>query len=75
MADVDAARNGSYTCQASIDSSSSFITRSGKTSGSITITVGEYQRIFVPYRSAFPVKLLLYIGCMLYITHPSGAII
>ena len=42
MANVDAARSGSYTCQASIDSSSQFITGSGETSGSITITVGKY---------------------------------
>ena len=42
MASVDAARNGSYTCRASIDSSSQFITGSGMTPGSTTITVGEY---------------------------------
>ena len=41
MASVNAARNGSYTCQASIDSSSQFITGSGMTSGSAAITVGE----------------------------------
>ena len=48
MADVDAARNGSYTCQASIDSSSQFITGSQMTSASINITVGEYQLPVVP---------------------------
>jgi hypothetical protein len=53
MADVDAARNGSYTCQASIDSSSQFITGSEKTSGSVTITVGEYQLTCMVV-SAFP---------------------
>ena len=49
MANVGAARNGSYTCRASIDSSSQFITGSGMTSGSITITVGEYQLMVVSY--------------------------
>ena len=43
MADVDAARSGSYTCQASIDSSSDFITGSEMTSGSTNIAVGEDQ--------------------------------
>ena len=42
MGSVDAARNGSYTCRASIDSSSQFITGSGIMLGSTTITVGEY---------------------------------
>lgn len=41
MGSVDAARNGSYTCRASIDSSSQFITGSGIMLGSTTITVGE----------------------------------
>ena len=42
MVNVDAARGGSYTCQASIDSSSQFITESGMTSGSTNINVGEF---------------------------------
>ena len=37
---VDAARNGSYTCQATLSSSSQFITDSGMTSGTTTIVVG-----------------------------------
>ena len=41
MANVDAARGGNYTCQASIDSSSQFISESENTSGLSTITVGE----------------------------------
>ena len=36
---VSVARSGNYTCQASINSSSQFITGSTMTSGSITITV------------------------------------
>ena len=40
MAMVDAARNGSYTCQASLSSSSQFIANSGMTSGITTIVVG-----------------------------------
>ena len=47
MANVDAARNGSYTCRANIDSSSQFITGSGMTSGSIAITVGEYTSLWL----------------------------
>ena len=43
IAMVDAARNGDYTCQAALSSSSQFITDSGMTSGSATIAVGEYQ--------------------------------
>ena len=43
MAMVDAARNGDYTCQVTLSSSSQFITDSGMTSGMTTITVGEYQ--------------------------------
>ena len=42
MANVDAARGGNYTCQASIDSSSQFIAESGMTSGSTNINVGEF---------------------------------
>ena len=49
MANIDAARNGNYTCRASIDSSSQFITGSGMTSGLITITIGEYQPMVVCY--------------------------
>ena len=40
MAMVDAARNGSYTCQATVSSSSQFTTGGGMTSGSAIITVG-----------------------------------
>ena len=43
MAMVDAARGGNYTCQATLSSSSQFITDSGRTSRMTTITVGEYQ--------------------------------
>ena len=39
---VDEARNGSYTCQATVSSSSEFTTGGGMTSGSTTITVGMY---------------------------------
>ena len=39
---VDEARNGSYTCQATVSSSSEFTTDGGMTSGSTTITVGMY---------------------------------
>ena len=39
---VDEARNGSYTCQATVSSSSQFTTGGGMTSGSTTITVGMY---------------------------------
>lgn len=38
---LDAARSGSYTCQAMITSSSYFITGSGMMSGTATVTVGE----------------------------------
>ena len=37
---VDEARNGSYTCQATVSSSSEFTTGGGMTSGSTNITVG-----------------------------------
>ena len=37
---IDAARNGSYTCRATVSSSSQFITGGGMMSGSTTITVG-----------------------------------
>ena len=40
MAMVDAARNGSYTCQATVYSSSQFITGGGSMSASTIITVG-----------------------------------
>ena len=36
---VNVARNGNYTCQASIDALSLFVIGSGMTSGSTTITV------------------------------------
>ena len=39
---VNEARNGSYTCQATVSSSSEFTTGGGMTSGSTTITVGMY---------------------------------
>ena len=40
MAMVNASRNGDYTCQATVSSSSQFITDSEMISGSTTITVG-----------------------------------
>ena len=40
MATVDAARNGSYTCQATVSSSSQFTTGGGSVSAETNITVG-----------------------------------
>ena len=40
MAMIDAARNGSYTCQATISSSSQFTTGGGSISAATSITVG-----------------------------------
>ena len=40
MAMVDAARNGSYTCQATVSSSSQFTTGGGSISAATVITVG-----------------------------------
>ena len=40
VAMVDAARNGSYTCQATVSSSSQFTTGGGSVSASTIITVG-----------------------------------
>ena len=39
---VDAARNGSYTCEANVSSSSEFTTGSEAMAGSTVITVGMY---------------------------------
>lgn len=39
---VDAARNGSYTCEANVSSSLEFITSSEAMAGSTVITVGMY---------------------------------
>ena len=41
LAKVDAARSGNYTCQATVSSSSQFITGNESLSGTTTITVGE----------------------------------
>ena len=41
LAMVDAARSGNFTCQATVSSSSQFITGSGMMSGTTTITVGK----------------------------------
>ena len=79
MAGVDTARSGSYTCQASTDSSSQFITGSEKTPGSITITVGEYQ---LSPSSAFNFPHASFAGsthctpCTIKINfiHPSGSL-
>ena len=38
---VNAARSGDYTCQATVSSSSQFVTGSGMMSGTTTITVGK----------------------------------
>ena len=40
MAVVDAARNGTYTCQVTVNSSSTFITGDGMMNSSTMITVG-----------------------------------
>ena len=40
MAVVDAVRNGTYTCQVTVNSSSTFITGDGLMNGSIMIAVG-----------------------------------
>ena len=40
---VDAARNGSYTCQATVSSSSQFTTGGGSMSATTNITVGVYS--------------------------------
>ena len=42
---VDAARNGSYTCQATVSSSSEFTTGGGTLSASTTITVGMCMKL------------------------------
>ena len=42
MAVVDAARNGSYVCQATVSSSSQFTTGGGTVSALTNITVGMY---------------------------------
>ena len=59
MGSVDTARNGSYTCRASTDSSSQFITGNGMTPGSTTITVGEYK---LPYSRKYWRELNLAVG-------------
>ena len=43
MAMVNAARNGSYTCQATVSSSSQFTTGGGSMSAATNITVGVYS--------------------------------
>ena len=51
VAIVDAARGGNYTCRATLSSPSQFITDSEVTSGSTTITVGEYVGHDLPTRN------------------------
>ena len=43
IAMVDAVRNGSYTCQSTVSSSSQFTTGGGSMSASTNITVGMYS--------------------------------